>query len=188
MPRPAVFLDRDGTLNREVDYLSDPAEFELIPGVPAALRALSAAGYALVVVTNQSGVARGLLSLETLDAIHARMRRVLEAENVRLDGIESCPHHPAAGEPPLRANCTCRKPAPGMLLKAAQDLDLDLARSWMVGDSLRDLQAGEAAGTRSILVRTGKGRAQEQKALAEGGQAAIVEDDLSAAVARILAD
>lgn len=188
MSRPAVFLDRDGTINREVDYLSNPNEFELIPGVPAALRALSAAGYAMVVVTNQSGVARGMLSLETLDAIHARMTRMLAAESVQLDAIESCPHHPDAGEPPFRADCSCRKPAPGMLLKAAQELDLDLAHSWMVGDSLRDLQAGEAAGTRSILVRTGKGQEQEQSALANGGEALMVEDDLAGAVARILAD
>ncbi|MFT7677098.1 MAG: D-glycero-D-manno-heptose 1,7-bisphosphate phosphatase [Planctomycetota bacterium] len=187
MLRPAVFLDRDGTINREVDYLSDPDDFELIPGVAAALRELASAGYALVIITNQSGVARGMLSLDTLDAIHARMQSVLATEGVSLDGIEFCPHHPDAGEAPFRQDCDCRKPAPGMLLRAAEQLKLDLATSWMVGDSLRDLVAGEAAGTRSILVRTGKGSAQEQSALA-GGDAPLVVDDLTGAAALILAD
>lgn len=183
--RPAVFLDRDGTINREVDYLADPALFELLPGVPAALRALAAAGYALIVVTNQSGVARGLLDQATLDAIHARMVRELAAEGVEFAAVESCPHHP---EFPARESlppCSCRKPLPGMLLRAAEALGIDLARSWMVGDSLRDLQAGHAAGTRSVLVHTGKGL--EQSSAVRAALPDFQAVDIAAAAARILA-
>lgn len=182
--RPAVFLDRDGTINREVNYLADPADFELLPGVPAALRALRAAGYELIVVTNQSGVARGLLDLATLDAIHARMIAELADSGVPLAGIQSCPHHPDFG-PADERDCACRKPLPGMLLRASDALRIDLHRSWMIGDTLRDLQAGHAAGTRAVLVHTGKGADS-----ADAVRAALPDfqaPDLTAAAARILA-
>ena len=143
-PRPrarAVFLDRDGTLNREVDYLSDPDDFELLPGAGEALRDLQAAGFALVVVTNQSGIARGLLDEKILAAIHERLHSDLKPFGVRLDWIGYCPHHPTVGEGYFRGDCTCRKPAPGMLLEGAARLGIDLDRSWCIGDSLRDLDA-----------------------------------------------
>ncbi len=183
--RPAVFLDRDGTINREVDYLADPALFELLPGVPAALRSLAAAGYALIVVTNQSGVARGLLDQTILDAIHARMVCELKAERVEFAAIESCPHHPDFETPGQTTPCVCRKPLPGMLHRAADSVGIDLQRSWMVGDSLRDLQAGHAAGTRSVLVHTGKG--WEQSGAVSAALPDFQAKDISTAAARILA-
>jgi D-glycero-D-manno-heptose 1,7-bisphosphate phosphatase len=168
--RPAVFLDRDGTLVREVDYLRAPAELELL-AVGAGLRALAEAGFALVLVTNQSGVARGYLDEETLAAIHSRLAELLAREGVALEGVEYCPHHPEHGAPPYRADCDCRKPRPGMLLRAAERLGLDLARSWTIGDSERDLLAGEAAGLRGgVLVRTGKGE-EELRRLRRAGAA-----------------
>lgn len=164
MSRPAVFLDRDGTVIREVDYLADPELVELFPGAGEALRELQQAGFALCLVTNQSGVARGRVSLEALEAIHQRLAELLAAEGVTLDDLQSCPHHPEITGP-----CLCRKPLPGMLLDAAERLDLDLARSWMIGDAERDLRAGERAGCRTLLVETGKG-AQELERMTRAGQ------------------
>ena len=181
--RPAIFLDRDGTLIREIDYLADPDRVELLPGAVEGLQALRDAGYALVLVTNQSGVARGFLTLDILDAIHDRLAGILANAGLVLDGIEFCPHHPTVGTKPFRRPCGCRKPLAGMVLSAATRLDLDLPRSWMIGDALRDLEAGTAAGMPSILVRTGKGRASEARA-PEGTH---VVDGLQEAAALILA-
>jgi len=178
--RPAVFLDRDGTLNREVDYLGDPDQLELLPGVGPALARLGSAGFALVVVTNQSGVARGMFDEARLAEIHRRLHELLGEEGVTLDGVAYCPHHPTLGSAPVE--CGCRKPAPGMLLTEAARLDLDLPASWMVGDALRDLEAGLAAGTGALLVRTGKGAREEGRA-PDGTE---VVDDLAAAADRIL--
>ena len=130
--RPAVFLDRDGTINRECHYLQRIDDFELLPGAPEALRKLQAAGFLLVVVTNQSGVARGYFSFETVTEINRHMQAVLAESGVVLDGIYVCPHHPTAGDGPLTRSCTCRKGSPGLLLQAAADLSIDLPRSWLV--------------------------------------------------------
>ena len=165
MPRPAVFLDRDGTLNREVNYLADPADLELIPGCAGALESLRASGFALVVATNQSGIARGLLTEEKLGVIHSRLEEML---GLRFDAIEYCPHQPEHGPPEYRKECRCRKPEPGMLQSAARRLDLDLRASWTIGDSERDLLAGQRAGTRGILVGTGKGEAERER-MRQGG-------------------
>lgn len=185
--RPAVFLDRDGTLNVEVDYLADPARFELLPGSAEGLARLAAAGFALVLVTNQSGIARGILDEETLARIHARMAADLAAHGVTLDLVLHCPHHPTQGSGAHRADCSCRKPRPGMLLEAAGRLDLDLGASWCVGDSLRDLEAAAAVGARGILVRTGKGAAQEAALDRVPGAEPAVVDGLGDAAALILA-
>ena len=185
--RPAVFLDRDGTINREVDYLADPDDLELLPGVAEALRSLQNAGYLLCVVTNQSGVARGRFDETRLEEIHARLRALLAAKGVALDWIGYCPHHDNVGSPAYRADCSCRKPQPGMLIEAAARLGVALDRSWCVGDSLRDVDAGERAGAAGLLVRTGKGASEEQRAASEGRQVEVV-DDLGAAARRILAD
>jgi lipopolysaccharide heptosyltransferase II len=160
--RPAVFLDRDGVLLDLVPYLRDPGEVRLAPGAGAALRRLGEAGLPFVVVTNQSAVARGMLDRAGLFRVHLRMLRLLEAEGVQPLGIEFCPHHPEHGEP-----CDCRKPSPGMLQRAAHRFNLDLARSVMVGDSDSDLQAGQRAGCRTILARTGYGR-ETEAAIAAG--------------------
>jgi D-glycero-D-manno-heptose 1,7-bisphosphate phosphatase len=157
--RPAVFLDRDGTVVEEADFLADPAGVRLIPGAAAALRTLRARGYALVLVTNQSGIARGLFSEAQYRGVHGRLEALLAAEGVTLDGSYHCPHHPAH-----TGACTCRKPAPGLFLRAAEELGLDLAASVYVGDRLRDVEAGLALGGRAVLVHTGYGAGEADAA------------------------
>ena len=156
--RPAVFVDRDGTLNREVHYLRRVADLRLLPGTAEAVRRLAAAGFAVVVVSNQSGVARGLIDAPTLTRIHETLARRLAGAGAPLAGIYVCPHHPDVGDPPLRRRCGCRKPRPGMVERAARELGLDLARSYCVGDSASDLGLAAATGTRAVLVLTGHGR------------------------------
>ena len=146
----AVFLDRDGTLSEHVHYLSDPEEFRLMPGAVRALKLLSGAGYKLVVVTNQSGVARGLFTEKTLARIHERMRALLADGGVRLDGVYYCPHNPDAG-------CSCRKPATGMIDTAVSELGIEREGSFMVGDQTADVLLGGNAGLKTILVATGYG-------------------------------
>lgn len=185
--RPAVFLDRDGVLVDELGFLLDPELLRLYPGVPAAVRALNLRGLAAVVVTNQSAVARGLIDEPQLALIHGRLGELLAQGGAHLEGIFHCPHHPDHGEEPFRRVCDCRKPAPGLLLRAARLLDLDLGASWIVGDSARDLEAGAAAGVRGILVATGKGTREHARLLAAGRAPQVFVPDLGAAVAHILA-
>lgn len=153
-PRRAVFLDRDGTLIVEREYLADPAGVLLVPGAVAALRRLRAAGYLLVVVTNQSGIGRGLYTEEDYQAVKARLDALLVAEGVPLDGTWHCPDDPRLGDSP------CRKPNPGMYLSAAQALGVDLAASSYVGDRLGDVLPARTFGGRGVLVRTGYGAEQ----------------------------
>jgi D-glycero-D-manno-heptose 1,7-bisphosphate phosphatase len=156
--RPAVFVDRDGTLNREVEYLRRVADLRLLPGTAAAVRRLAAAGFAVVVITNQSGVARGLVDSTTLARIHETLVRRLAAADAHLAGIYVCPHHPEFGTPPLRRRCRCRKPAAGLVHRAARELNLDLRRSYCVGDGPSDVGLAAATATRGVLVLTGHGR------------------------------
>ena len=180
-PRPAAFLDRDGTLIIERGYLSDPRDIELLPGVPRALQNLRSAGFALVVISNQSGVGRGLFTLERVHQAMAELRRQLRAHGVELDAIYFCPHRPEEG-------CACRKPGPELLQRAAEDLVLSLRSSAMIGDKLIDAATGHAAGAWGVLVRTGYGREQEtRKGEAEGARPDYVADDLTAAAAWVLA-
>ena len=167
-PRPAVFLDRDGTLVREVDFLCDPDELELLPGVPQSLQRLAQAGYALVVTTNQSAIARGMIDEAQLNRIHERLERELAQHGVDLDRIDWCPHHPTVGDPPWRARCDCRKPRPGMIQRSIAALDLDPQRSWTIGDSERDLAAGAALSIPGILVTTGRGSQERRRLESEG--------------------
>jgi histidinol-phosphate phosphatase family protein len=153
-PRPAVFLDRDGTLVIEKGYLANPRDLELLPGVPQALRTLSAAGFALVVVSNQSGVGRALYTLASVYEAMAELRRGLRAHGVEVDAVHFCPHRPDEG-------CACRKPGTALLERAARDLNLSLPRSFVVGDKLLDLAAAARAGAIGVLVRTGYGREEE---------------------------
>lgn len=150
--RPAVFLDRDGTIVVERHYLKDPDQAELVPGAADALRRLAGAGFALVVVTNQSGIARGYYTEADFRAVQRRVEELLARDGVRLDGVYHCPHHPDFTGP-----CECRKPATGMYRRAARDLGLDLARSVYVGDRLKDVQPAGTLGGKGILVRTGYG-------------------------------
>ncbi|MGB6163279.1 MAG: HAD family hydrolase [Pseudonocardiaceae bacterium] len=151
-PRSAVFLDRDGTLTEPRRYPSHPEDLVLQPGIAATLRAFQRNGTALVVVTNQSALARGLFDYNTLATMHSRLRDLLEGIGVKLDAIYTCPHHPHGSVPALAITCACRKPRPGMLLRAAKELNIDLRKSWMIGDSLSDVQAGTSASTRTALV------------------------------------
>ncbi|MGC8667491.1 MAG: D-glycero-beta-D-manno-heptose 1,7-bisphosphate 7-phosphatase [Chthonomonadales bacterium] len=148
--RPAVFLDRDGVLNAErSDFIKCPAELKIFPFVGRSIARLNQAGYAVVVVSNQSGLARGLFSTEDLAAMERKLRRNVDRAGGHIEGFYYCPHLPQAG-------CQCRKPAPGMLLQAARELRLDLARSFMIGDRPHDIQAGAEAGCRTVLVLTGR--------------------------------
>ena len=183
MSRRAVFLDRDGTLLELIAYLHQPEQVRLVAGAAAALRRLQAEGWLRIVVTNQSGVARKIFSMDEVTAVHERMLALLRADCADLDAIEICPHHPDHTGP-----CPCRKPAPGMLLRAARRFGIDLAGSWMIGDRLDDLEAGRVLGLRTILVRTGYGREEELSAGPEQitGITQVV-DDLPAACDFLLA-
>jgi D-glycero-D-manno-heptose 1,7-bisphosphate phosphatase len=156
-PAAAVFLDRDGVLVEDRDVLVSSAGFRILPGVPAALTKLKRAGFRLIVVSNQAVVARGLLSEQELEALHVEMGRLLvEAGAPPLDAVYFCPHHPEASLGEYRVACECRKPKPGMLMRAAAEHNLNLAASFMVGDRMTDIVAGARAGCRAVLVRTGK--------------------------------
>jgi D-glycero-D-manno-heptose 1,7-bisphosphate phosphatase len=156
--RPAVFLDRDGTLIEDVGYPRDPEAVRLLEGAPEALAALRRAGFALVVVSNQSGIGRGLVTREEAQAVHDRFVQELRAHGVELDDVRYCPHSPDDA-------CACRKPAAGLLLDSARELDLDLTRSFMVGDKPDDVEAGRAAGCRTVLLG-GDGAADWDEAVA----------------------
>ncbi len=172
-----MFLDRDGTLILERDYLADPEGVEPIPGALEALATLRSAGFALVIVTNQSGIARGLYGEAEYEAVTTRLLEILEDAGAAVDAVYHCPHHPD-----LTGPCPCRKPATGMHERAAADLDIDLAASWYVGDKRSDVLPAIALGGRGILVRTGYGR-EEEPSVPDGVD---VEDDLAAAARRIV--
>ncbi len=152
----AVFLDRDGTINRYVGFLRNIDDFELLPGVAEAIRQINERGYLAVVATNQPVIARGEVTVDQLREIHNKMETLLGNEGAYLDAIYFCPHHPDKGFPnevaELKRECGCRKPKPGMLLTAAKDLNIDLQESWMVGDGKNDIEAGKAAGCRTALI------------------------------------
>lgn len=154
----AIFLDRDGTINKYVGFLRDINDFELLPGVAEAIRKINASGYLAIVVTNQPVIARGEVTFDQLQEIHNKMETLLGQEGAYLDGIYFCPHHPDKGfegeVPELKIDCDCRKPKPGMLLRAAQDFNIDLAQSWMVGDGKNDIQAGKNAGCHTAFIGT----------------------------------
>jgi D-glycero-D-manno-heptose 1,7-bisphosphate phosphatase len=154
----AIFLDKDGTLIEDVPYNVDPHQMRLLPGVAKGLQAFNAAGYKLIVVSNQSGVARGYFPETALRGVERRLRELLLPEGeagVALTGFYTCSHHPEAVLSQYRCDCTCRKPAPGLLLQAAAEHGIDLASSWMIGDILDDIEAGRRAGCRTVLIDNG---------------------------------
>lgn len=165
----AVFLDRDGTLTEEHDWVRKPSDLVLYAGAADAVALLSAAGYLTVLVTNQSAVARGMITESELDAIHAHLQREVARAGGRLDAVYYCPHHPSEGSGQYRRECHCRKPRSGLIERAVRELAIDPATSWIVGDAERDLAAGAALGVRGILVGTGKGSAESAR-LAELGR------------------
>jgi len=156
--RAAIFLDRDGTICEEVGYVNHLSRSRLLPGSLEAIRLINQAGLLAVVTTNQSGVARGYFSEDLVEAVHAQLLSAVSSGGARLDAIYHCPHHPSEGSPPWRAACDCRKPKPGMILRAAREHGIDLAGSYVVGDSVVDIEAGAAAGLPGVLVLTGYGR------------------------------
>lgn len=172
--RRAVFLDRDGTLNVEKQYLFRVEDWEWIPGAVEALRMLTDLGFTLVVVTNQAGIARGYYSDVDVQRLHDFVADDLASQGLSIAAFYHCPHHPEFGE--VR-QCACRKPGAGMLLSAAADLDIDLSQSWMIGDKLIDVEAGRKASTKTILVRTGYGKNVETQA----DDTVVVDDILAAA-------
>lgn len=158
--RRAVFIDRDGTISEEVGYVNHVSRFRVFPFAAEAVRALHERGWLAVLVTNQSGVARGYFKEDLISEIHKRLAHELARGGARLDAVYYCPHHPSAGEPPYRLDCDCRKPKPGLLLTAARDLGLDLSRCWVVGDRHSDTELARNAGARSAFVLTGYGRGE----------------------------
>ncbi len=155
--RIGLFLDRDGTINSEVDFLTSPDDVVLIPSAPRVIREANGMGIRVVVITNQSGIARGLMTEADLTSVHSRLKELLRAEGASVDAIFYCPHHPAEGSEAYRKDCDCRKPRPGMLLRAREKFDLDLGRSFVIGDRCVDMEAGRSAGCTTGLVLTGYG-------------------------------
>jgi D-glycero-D-manno-heptose 1,7-bisphosphate phosphatase len=176
---PAVFLDRDGTINVEKKYLYKRSDWQWIEGVPNAIKQLKDAGYRVVVVSNQAGIARGMYRAEDVKILHEFVNAELQKIGTKIDAFYFCSHHPDFAD---KQPCECRKPSPNMILQAAKSLHIDLEKSWMIGDKIIDIQAGKAAKVKTILVRTGYGD-QEKKLLEKR---ALICDDLPAAVQLIL--
>jgi D-glycero-D-manno-heptose 1,7-bisphosphate phosphatase len=151
----AVFLDRDGTVNEEVGYMTDLTKLRLIRGAGAAIRQLNDSGFLVVLVTNQSGVARGFFPESLVREAHERLDEMLRTEGARIDAFYYCPHHPTAGNSHYTRDCDCRKPRTGLIERAVRDLDIDVSRSYMVGDKWSDIELGHRAGVRAILVQSG---------------------------------
>jgi D-glycero-D-manno-heptose 1,7-bisphosphate phosphatase len=186
--RPAVFLDRDGTINVEVGYLWRPEAFRLIDGSADAIRRLNEAGFLVVVVSNQSGVARGYFGEEAVAKVNETMARELERLGAHLDAIYYCPHYPDGAVEEYRRDCDCRKPSPGMVRRAQQAFDIDVVRSYVVGDHRGDIELAKNVGARSILVVTGHGAQEIEKLKAERIEPDFVADNLAEAVDHILSE
>lgn len=180
--RPGVFLDRDGTVIRDPGYLTCSEQIEVLPRVPEALRLFRQHGLTVAVITNQSAVARGLLSERQLEEIHRDLKRRLAESGAFLDGIYYCPHHPTEGHAPYRISCECRKPNTGLATRAAAELDLELGRSYVVGDQWTDMELAFRIGAKGFLIGGDRGEGGGQK-----GEACVVVDLLEAA-RRIVAD
>jgi D-glycero-D-manno-heptose 1,7-bisphosphate phosphatase len=185
--RRAVFIDRDGTISEEVGYVNHVSRYRVFPFAAEAVRALNEAGWLAVLVTNQAGVARGYFKEELIGAVHDLLAAELEKDGARLDAVYYCPHHPSVGEPPYRFDCDCRKPRPGLIRRAAEELGVDLARSWMVGDRYSDTELARNAGVRAAFVLTGYGRGEyEHQSRDWQHRPDLVAKNLLAAVRKIV--
>lgn len=185
--KPAVFMDRDGTISEEVGYVNHVSRYRVFPYAAEAVRALNEAGWLAVLVTNQAGVARGYFAEELIGRVHGVLEEELKKGGARLDAIYYCPHHPSVGEPPYRFDCDCRKPRPGLIRRAAEDLGIDLARSWMVGDRYSDTELARNAGVRAAFVLSGYGRGEhEHQSLAWKHRPDLVAENLLEAVRAII--
>lgn len=163
-----IFLDRDGTINEEVNYLHRPEDLVILPGVPEAIRRLREAGFRIVVVTNQAGIARGYYTVEEMNELHGFLNRQLKKDGAWIDRFYYCPHHPVYGIGIYKRPCRCRKPQPGMFEMAEQEFEIDKTRSYMIGDKKIDIEAGHNFGIAGILVGTGYGAGQRQEAMKAG--------------------
>jgi D-glycero-D-manno-heptose 1,7-bisphosphate phosphatase len=184
--RPAIFIDRDGTINEDIGYAAHPDELFIYPYSAEAIGLLNQAGLKVVVVTNQSGIARGLVTEAMLDRIHEKLIRELQGEGARIDAIYYCPHHPRIGDETYRKACACRKPEVGMLEQAAREHDIDLAASFVIGDKASDINLATNAGARGVLVRTGYGNQTLADLERRPCYPEFVAADLLEAVQRIL--
>ena len=187
MKRPAVFIDRDGTISEEVGYINHPSRLRVFPYSAEAVRRLNEAGWLAILVTNQAGVARGYFTEDMIGVVHSILIEELARDGARLDAIFYCPHHPSVGEPPYRAACDCRKPQPGLIRQAACTFDIDMTRSWMVGDRYGDIELAYNAGLRSALVLSGYGRGEwEHQCAAWKHMPELVAENLIEAVRLII--
>ena len=155
--KPAVFIDRDGTINEQMGYINHISRFSLLPRSAEAIRLLNSKGYLTIVVSNQSGVARGYFPIELVNQVNEHMRNLLKAENANIDGIFFCPHHPHGSVPEYSFSCDCRKPKTGLIEKACKSFDIDLKRSFVIGDTYTDIEMSHRANVNGILVKTGYG-------------------------------
>ena len=158
LEKVGVFMDRDGTVSKEIGYVNHAARYELLPRTAAAIKLLNENGIKALLATNQAGVARGYFPEERITEVHQKLERLLAEEDAYLDQIYYCKHHPDVGEGEYRQNCDCRKPKPGLLKQGAKDFDLDLEQSYMIGDKISDVEAAKRVGATGILVLTGYGR------------------------------
>ena len=189
LKRPAVFIDRDGTISEEVGYVNHVSRYRVLPFAAEAVRTLNERGWLAVLVTNQAGVARGYFEEEMIGRVHGRLAAELEKGGARLDAVYYCPHHPSVGEPPYRLDCDCRKPRPGLIRRAAEELNVDLRRSWMVGDRYSDTEFARNAGVRAAFVLTGYGRGEyEHQSHAWKHRPDLVAEDLLEAVRKIISE
>lgn len=187
-PRPAVFLDRDGTIMVEKDFLGDPEGVELLPRAAEAIRLLKQRGYLILVVTNQSGVARGYYGEQDVHAVNNRLRELLSREGAAVDGIYYCPHYLGGTLPHYRIDCECRKPRIGLARRAMEEFPIDLQRSVMIGDRAADIEFGRNLGIKSVLVTTGYGHAEKERIEDEHlPPPDLIAEDLHAAVVTFLA-
>jgi len=187
MTKPAVFIDRDGTISEEVGYVNHPSRFRLFPYSSEAIKKLNEGNWLAILVTNQAGVARGYFSEEIITEVHNRLNNDLALENAHLDAIYYCAHHPSVGEAPYRIDCDCRKPKAGLITRAAADFEIDLGNSWMVGDRYSDIELAHNAGLQSAFVLSGYGRGEwEYQRSSWELQPDLVSEDLLQAVNSIV--
>jgi D-glycero-D-manno-heptose 1,7-bisphosphate phosphatase len=187
MKRPALFMDRDGTVSEEVGYVNHPSRFRLFPYSAEAIKLLNDNGWLAIVVTNQAGVARGYFSEDVILKVHEQIRHDLENAAAKLDAIYYCAHHPSVGEPPYRLDCDCRKPKTGLIERASADFEIDLDRSWMVGDRYGDVELARNAKLHSALVLSGYGRGEwEYQRGSWSMEPEVVAEDLLEAVKMII--
>ncbi len=186
--KPAVFMDRDGTISEEVGYINHASRFRLFPFAADAIKKLNESGWLAIVITNQAGVARGYFTEDMVQSVHSAMTNTLNQAGARLDAIYYCAHHPTVGEPPYRLDCDCRKPRPGLISRAAGDLEIDLRKSWMVGDRYSDVELARNACVNSALVLSGYGRGEwEHQSSTWQQRPDLVAENLLEAVEAILA-